>query len=295
VGAIVLGAGAITLARWMVFHEVVPNVIRAKSGGTLRHVELGASYLLHVVRDFPCIVLAPLLLWSPSPSTRAVARYTLLVTAAWALMLLFSGGDTFEYSRLAFPLIPILTIMAARGVVCAWQRSAPRAAVAGVTLSVLAWFGVNARDNRLLPAHGFDNVLRWTAVGRHLKANFPGQSIATVPIGAIGYYSELRVLDMVGLTSPEIAKAGRTVPPHLLAPKWIGHERHNLEWVLQSKPDLVITTKLRSEPWTRLEEASAGFYGEWLFLRAIKAGEAPYHVEDLAVRPDMHVLAFRRD
>jgi len=77
---------------------------------------------------------------------------------------------------------------------------------------------------------------------------------------------------MLGLTTPAVAKAGRTIPPDLLTENWIGHERHNLEWVLEQEPDLVVTTQFRDTPWDRLEETRAGFYAEWLFVRAVKDG-----------------------
>jgi hypothetical protein len=65
--------------------------------------------------------------------------------------------------------------------------------------------------------------------------------------------------------------------------------------VLDQRPDLVITTKFRARPWATLDEAEAGFYADWLVLRAIKAGVAPYHVTDLPVTPSLHFLAFERD
>ena len=100
---------------------------------------------------------------------------------------------------------------------------------------------------------------------------------------------------MLGLTTPAVAKAGRTIPPDLLTENWIGHERHNLEWVLEQEPDLVVTTQFRDTPWDRLEETRAGFYAEWLFVRAVKDGRAPYHVVDAEIAPQVHFLLFERD
>jgi hypothetical protein len=290
-----VGLAAVVLARWLVFHDVAPNTYWAKSGGTARHVALGARYLLDAFVDFPLIALSPLALLDRT--TRPHATYALAASGVWLASLLDSGGDTFEYSRLVFPLVPMLTVMAVGGAFALAERAIrPRAralAVAGALALALSC-GYRAHlAHQLEPSRGFDNVVRWTAVGKYLKAHAAGKTIATVPVGAIAYYSELDVIDLVGLNSRPIARAGRTVPPEMLTKKWIGHERHDLEYVLARAPDLVVTTKFRERPWRSLDEASAGFYADWLILRAAKNG-APYRVEDLPIEPSVHVLALAR-
>jgi len=224
-----------------------PTCCAPRPGGTLRRVELGGSYLWQSLRDFPVVVAAPLLLLSTEPRAREAARFALAVTIAWALMLLYSGGYTFSSSRMVFPLVPTLTVVASQAVLAVLARLSGRQRVAFATGAVcwIAGVGVTEYGHVLAPSHGFDNVRRWTAVGKYLKTHADGQRLAMVPVGATAYFSELPVLDLVGLTSREVAAAGRTVPPDLLEPKWIGHERHNLEWTLDWKPDLVVTTRFR--------------------------------------------------
>jgi hypothetical protein len=258
---------AITLLRWLTFHDFVPNTYWAKSGGTARHVQLGMSYLAELFeRDFPFIVFAPLALLSRAG--RSAKRYILLVSGVWIVFFVRTGGDVFGFSRLAFPLIPVLTVLAARGLVDAAERVLARArlsavvATAGALLSLVLIAGgvlVHQYGRRLAPVHGDPKVLAWRALGLYLRANYPHTTIATVPIGAIAYYSEQRVIDMLGLTTPAVAKAARALPAELLERRWIGHERHNLDWILAQEPTLVVTTKVRSTPWQHLDEAGPAF------------------------------------
>jgi arabinofuranosyltransferase len=301
VGGLVAALGAVTLVRWGLFHDFVPNTYWAKAGGTTKHFALGVDYLVMLVRDeFPLVTLAPLALLVKD--TRPAVAYALLVTAAWFAFFLRSGGDVFRFGRLAFPLVPLLTVLALRGIAEAARRVAvySRAAMAP-SFSALAVALVSAAvvarvsSHRLAPVHGDPLVMQWSALGRYLREKRPGATVATVPIGAISYFSRLRVIDLLGLTTPAVAKAGNTLPPELLTRGWLGHERHNTAWVLDQRPDLVITTKFRARPWATLDEAEAGFYADWLVLRAIKAGVAPYHVTDLPVTPSLHFLAFERD
>jgi hypothetical protein len=130
------------------------------------------------------------------------------------------------------------------------------------------------------------------AIGTYLRQHSPrGALVATVPIGAIGYYSSLPILDLVGLTDRTIARSGNGVPRELLTRTWIGHERNDTEYVLARKPQWIVTTMIQPEPWT-LATARAGFWADWLLLQAIKRGAAPYAVHDAEVQPGRHALMF---
>lgn len=264
----------LTAARYAIYGDVLPNTYYAKSGGTWQHAALGVAYIRDCVLDFPVCVLA-VLAWR--------TRYVPAVALAWLAFFVRSGGDTFEYSRLWFPLVPALTALALAHV----GKLAPAIAVVA---------GVRAAIWHHIPEQGTSpRVIEWMNTGTWLHYHYPaGTLIATVPIGAIGYYSNLPVLDLVGLTDREIAHAGHTVPPELLTKTWIGHERHDTPYVLARAPKLIVTTMSRTTPWT-LADARAGFWADWLLLQEIKAGRAPYHVVDIPLAPDDHVLAFERN
>jgi hypothetical protein len=63
----------------------------------------------------------------------------------------------------------------------------------------------------------------------------PDASIACVPIGAVGYYSRLRLYDMMGLTDRHIAR--KRVP---LGAGFPGHEKHDGPYILSRKPTYLL-------------------------------------------------------
>ena len=286
----------VTVLRFVLFDALLPNTYYAKSGGTLAHAGLGLAYIRDAIIDFPLVLLAPLALLGTSSPRRTAVGFLLAGTAAWVAFFLRSGGDVFSYSRLVFPLVPVLSGLALAGVfelgARRWRQRLALAVTGAVALVVggRAWIAHDIPEQ-----HAHPRVVEWAATGRYLKAHVPrGTLVATVPIGAIGYYAQLPILDLVGLTEPEIARAGRTVPTELLTKQWIAHERHNTEHVLARAPTWIVTTMVRDQPWT-LGEARAGFWADWLLLQEIKAGRAPYHVHDAEVAPGRHVLMFERD
>jgi hypothetical protein len=289
----------LTLSRLSLFGDFLPNPFWAKAGGGSAHLRFGFAYLREVVSAFPAIVLAPLAL--ANKKTRAVAGWFLAGSVVWLASVVHAGGDHFLYGRLVVPLVPSFTALAVAGISGAMDRWPPRVrridvfacAVTGViSMAVATWTWL---EQRVAPVHGFDNVSRWKAVGAWLRKNHPGATIATVPIGAIGYYSAAPiVLDEVGLTQRAIAHSGNSVPEKMLIRKWIGHERYDTAFVLGEAPDLIVMTTFRTTPWTSLDETTAGVFAEWLLLREIKAGRAPYELHDAEVARGLHWLMFTR-
>jgi arabinofuranosyltransferase len=286
----------IALARYAIFATFAPNTYYAKSGGTLRHCEIGLAYLADAIADFPLAFLAPLALLVPAGALRRGCGFLLAGSLAWVAFFLRSGGDLFEYSRLMFPLVPMLCVVALAGVAELVRRLARREAWALAAAAICAiGFAARASVVHAIPPQGAaPRVIEWAAVGNYRRAHLPRATVATVPIGAIGYYSQLPIIDLVGLTEPAIARAGRSVPTEMLTKLWIGHERNCTECVLARAPTLIVTTMRRTTPWRELAEARTGFYADWLLLQEIKAGRAPYRVYDAEVLPGDHILMFER-
>lgn len=290
VGSMVLICGV----RYAVFGDLLPNTYWAKAGGTAVHARFGAAYLLQIARDFPFVLLAPLALLGRE--NRREHAFLLGGALAWCLYFLRSGGDHFVYSRLAFPLVPMLVALAGCGLCSVCGKIERRAWLRPVAI-VLPAALVAARAQRqhaLDESHGFPNVARWAAVGDWLAEHHPGQTMATVPVGAMAYRSGLRTIDLVGIVTPQVAREGGTVPPELMRRHWLGHERHATEWVLRQAPQLIVTTKFRPTPWRDLAQTKAGFFADWLLLQEIKARRAPYEVYDAQIAPGLHWLMFRR-
>ncbi len=61
--------------------------------------------------------------------------------------------------------------------------------------------------------------------------------VAAVGIGALGYYSRAKILDMVGLTDPVVARSKAILKSPMSYP---GHQRSNTRYVLSRAPDYVM-------------------------------------------------------
>ena len=126
-------------------------------------------------------------------------------------------GATFQQGRYAAYLLPLLTVAGLIGLKETWgllqlELSYSVARCWRCWLVRLTWVLVlgnllvlSARHGRDYAAHVTDINKMHVEMGRWLQANTPPDAVvATNDIGAIAYFSERRILDIVGLATPEV-------------------------------------------------------------------------------------------
>ncbi len=221
--------------RLVYFGESVPNTAKAKIGLSAEGLQRGALYSLSWLLFLPSIPLAVAAAVIGRGLPREVLWSSLAIVAGGLAYATLVGGDFMPLGRFLVPALPFAALFVAG----AWRagsgglRLGPLAFVAAaLALNVAA-----ARDRNVVPdpvlraAHfrldrtWMTELSRWremrrsterhTLCGRAL-ATFvrPGESIVLGAIGAIGYYSDLRVFDVHGLVSPRVLDATTPLPHH---------------------------------------------------------------------------------
>ncbi len=152
-------------------------------------------------------------------------------------------------SRYVLPLMPIVAWLAWRAVERWWGGDSPEprdrrgAAVLGVGLAALALIqNVTVYRTAVLPqVHSFSAGLRQSLIpiGQWFAANTPPQTVIAAPdIGAIGYYSHRRVVDLAGLVTPAMVPIlRRETPEDAVA---------NFSFASFSRPDYVVDRASRA-------------------------------------------------
>jgi hypothetical protein len=237
------------------FGAWLPNTYYAKvSGGPLRFVR-GVVYTAAFGVYFAVPVLPMALL---GPRSRPAHPGTIVsagVIAAWVAYVVWVGGDYMAMYRFFAPVVPLMYLLAGRAAAMAWGRR--RVAVtAAVAFAVVATaIHSTPLDPILFPKpprqhghYGGVETERWhaarlTLLGRYFatRCRTGDESLATDAIGAIGYYSGLRVYGMHGLVDRYIA---HTNDPRVTGLGVPGHERSNLRYILSREPTYVMISRL---------------------------------------------------
>jgi hypothetical protein len=168
---------------------------------------------------------------------------TLAAFTCWLAYTILVGGDHFALFRFYVPILPLiafaLILMAEH-----WLPSEAKASAAALAiLWMLPLAALSALNYWTYASHGGDRARdevelarRWSDVGRWLKQNVPPDSrIASIVVGAIPYYSELRTYDLLGLTDRDVAVHGETY-----AGGAVGHQKYNTDYILRERPDYIV-------------------------------------------------------
>lgn len=274
---VVLGL-TVPLAAWraVYFHSLLPNTYYAKTGGGLRQLLGGLRYLGESWECWLPGIVAGVFLLS-SERLRRRSGWVLLFLATVAAAVAIEGGDQFALGRFLLPALPLSGVLLA----ALLSRSGPipraplRQLLAGllVAAALLHW-GLDRKFDytypravagighlrgpwslHVLPPPDSDREeflqdleAGFVTMGKTLRRlPFPARSIAVVPIGAIGYYSGLKVIDMVGLTDPVIAR--EPADPAYTKTWRPGHDKGDGRYVLARRPDLIqLQDALSSRP-----------------------------------------------
>lgn len=223
------------------YGAILPNTYWAKSGD-LTYYSQGLIYLqTFLLGSHAWIALgaAGLGLWWATRSDCSASQavfwtFSAIAVPLYGFYVVRVGGD-FMYGRFFLPIVPLVLLASERAV--ARMAAGPRPWVAGVLLFLLGlgwspvriigpdfnhWYVSNEWEvyqvEGVFPEveleHG--NAL----AGKRFAQVFDGEvkpRLATSGIGMIGYYSDLYVLDMRGLTEPTIARLPleeRAMPGH---------------------------------------------------------------------------------
>ncbi len=308
--AIVLGLfGGYWICRWVYFGYPLPNTFYAKVGGGgglamtgLRYVWLAAAsnllpiYLLYLVaRQWHELKSWPRWLWQSLAAIAVLVTYNIAV-----------GGDYFAFQRFLLPIFPFMMLAVwelwhRRRAQTAVERERERqedAAKAGaaaaaeeppakrhpllfaVVLMILLMIWSGFFKFQMIQHRRMQKIVpEFVDAGKILARQLPKKAtIATIPIGALGYYADRNILDITGLTDTHIA--------HLAIPtgmRNVGHEKFDYGYVFSKRPELIIQLPIlavKSDPGLKL----------WMFQTAINPIQ--YRLYDQPQLAQDYVLAW---
>ncbi len=240
--------------RYSYYGYLFPNTFYAKTGSSLEYFKTGGEYLWGFLQAYGGYgVLAAVTLLTLRDKKRFNEYlYLLMVFYVFCIYIVFVGGDVLRPNRFFVPLMPVFFILVQEGLnQIADMLDKSREALMGATVVLLAVLGLSYYTYKnefetikqySVLENGLVEKMKLTATWLKNKQTQAGRPlvVGATTIGAISYYSEVTLIDMLGLTDKEVAHNPKPIPE--ISSKDVGwrERNYNVEYVLSRKPDYIL-------------------------------------------------------
>ena len=232
--------------RFNYYGFLFPNTFYAKTGGGIYQFWRGFRYFVYftLYNKWPILIALGLpLLFKP---LRSAIAYLLMLSISFSGYIMLIGGDFFAMFRFFMPIVPLLAILVQEEVIsfiqwCIKLRHPKFIKLSVITLCSSIFILILAMSLKSsFKGHELFMYFKHQRIANTLASEgkwlhqhaFPDETIASVGIGAISYYSELTTIDRLGITDIHVA---HTTMPHM--GKGVpGHEKRNFSYILSKKP-----------------------------------------------------------
>jgi len=226
------------------FGDLLPNPFYAKTGMSIEYLGSGVEYVMQFGYHyglFGLFLLIPFAFLRDMPDK---VKLLWLGSAVYTVYIILVGGDVLKVHRFFLPVLPmlfgILTFAIYRFVAERKDAGWVRITAIAVVVGYVAWSLVIPRDYILQTREIERSFLRkMTYMANSLnKIDRSRFSLATTTIGKVSYILKgKKVIDMLGLTDPEIAKNPEKIEG--MSTTW--KERNfNTKYLLDLKPDYIL-------------------------------------------------------
>lgn len=168
----------------------------------------------------PYLVLLPFLFWSRT-FLRRIYPWLFIVLFYFAYTIRFPGALGHYWGRYQHPLLPFLLVGSLLGAQAVYQKMRRTEKwlkilfVYGLAIFIFATAGIGGKLQQKVYRGALENAQAFLmSITDWIQANSaPGDVVATHDVGALYYFGQRSVLDLVGLSDPEIAEMYANEPP----------------------------------------------------------------------------------
>ncbi len=254
ISAYVVPAVIFMIWRYSYYGYLLPNTFYAKTGGSLEYIKSGLNYFTDFASTYG---LYGLLLIIPFFTIRNKEKfnlylYLLMVFYVFCLYVIFIGGDVLRPARFFVPLLPVFYILVQEGTASLFKMFEKKnsftlsTSFGAIAFLMIAFVTFKPQFDQIKKYSELENGLvdKMRISGQWLKnkqtASGKTLTVAATTIGAISYYSEVTLIDMLGLTDKEVAHNPQPIP-EISANSEIGwkERNYNVNYVLSRKPDYI--------------------------------------------------------
>jgi len=241
---------ALTVFRYFYYGYPLPNTFYAKTGLSLVYFFAGLEYIFDFLKTYMVygiLIILPVLLIK---QLKQVSIYLLSIILFYTLYVILIGGDVLPLFRFLLPLLPLIYALFLSTILFLLAFLVEGKLLKTIILVLITLLysyyiyfphidKINEYEKREILLTGkMKDLGEWLA-GKQ-KNSEEKISAAATTIGALSYYSDVRVIDMLGLTDEFIAH--NPEPIKEISGNEVGwkERNYNVNYILSSEPDYII-------------------------------------------------------
>jgi len=221
------------------YGNLLPNPFYAKTGFSLEYVKAGLAYFWLFLKHYG---LWGVLYLIPIPFYKELevkGKLVILIVYIYTLYIIIIGGDVLQAHRFFLPLLPFLYLLFSFALMklslMLKNRVIPIFVV--IAFSFLTFF---VPRNWIMSVRSAEIGLssKMSKYAQGLRQSFGTNfTLAMTTIGVISYLTDAKVIDMLGLTDPYVAKHPEKIPGLLSTWK---EKKFNTQYLLSRNPDVIM-------------------------------------------------------
>lgn len=225
------------------YNDVIPNTYYAKVTFDLAQIREGLRYSYRFFMSISHISLFLFIAYFLFRQLPKFTRYTQMIFFFFLGYIIIIGGDFMFSYRFFIPIMPFIVFIVTESVKNHFPRlneNIVKKRVTNFSLVMIIFICFNLASISFLHKYEIKNYKmiengKQTALYLNHKYS-KNYKIAVSAIGTLGYYSEMIIIDLLGLTNKIIAQSKALEHQDYL----ISHNRSNPNYVLALRPDIIM-------------------------------------------------------
>lgn len=242
--------------RYSYYGYLLPNTFYAKTGSSAEYFKAGLDYFWEFAKSYGLFgTFIVLILYNLKSKDKYFDYlYLILLFFIFSIYVIAVGGDVLRPGRFFVPLLPVFYILVQEAFYNLFllrekklNISLSSAASIMLIISIaFAYYSYTSQQEQIKRYSELENGLveKMKISGGWLKSKSKESgrtlTVAATTIGAISYFSEVNLIDMLGLTDKTIAHEPSPID-EISAKSEIGwkERNYNVDYVLSRKPDYI--------------------------------------------------------